>query len=188
MDYQQIIVFLFLLLGASTGATAWLHTLWTQRKHLVRYVVIDGVTLEAPAEWYCLQDGVRARLINGIGPDRWPAEYRTTLNLLTGFRPAADIHDVEYAVFRTRRERLAADRRFLLNCLRIMWYEAGGLYGLLRSPGRTLRRFLIARMMYRALRLFGRQAFDESSKVDVAVRGEDALPILPNDEEPTTEI
>lgn len=141
------------------------------------YAVVRGYTLEVPEGWYALSARELDALQNGIGPDRWPAGYREVLDEVTGLRAVADVHDVDYCIGRTKAARLAADRRFFLNCLRVILQDAGGWVGLIvRSNWKTaLLRVLLARALYRALRLGGRQAFVVSTKLDLTVRGQKAV-------------
>jgi hypothetical protein len=144
------------------------------------YAVVRGYRLEVPRQWPELEAaGVLPELQNGVGRDRWPKGYREALDELTGFRAAADVHDPDYCVGRTWRDRLAGDRRWLRNCGRIVWRDLGGWVGLLKMVLTVdVRRGWVAVLrlgsawaMYRALRLGGRQAFVCATKVDLRVRG-----------------
>jgi hypothetical protein len=143
------------------------------------YALVRGYRLAVPGGWYGLAGWELAALQNGIGPDRWPECYRWVLDAATGFRAAADVHDVDYCLGRTRKDRLVADRRFFANCLRVVLVDAGGWGGLLwRTSWRLAAvRLVLARGLYRALRLGGRQAFVVSTKLDVAVRGQQAMTV-----------
>ena len=144
------------------------------------HTTVSGYQLEVPAAWDRLTPWERDMLANGIGPDAWPPQRRRAFDEGTGFRAAADVHDVDYCLGRSRWDRLDADRRFRRNCLRIVLQDAGGWLGLvLRANWRaTFARTLAALAMYRALRLGGRRAFDAATKVDCAVRGSAAAPML----------
>lgn len=139
---------------------------------------VRGYLLVVPDAWYGLHAWEREALMNGIGPDRWPAARRAAIDAATGLRAAADVHDVDYCIGRTERDRRDGDRRFLRNCLRIILADQGGWLGLvIRGAWRaSFSRALVAWWMYRALRRFGRQAFLAASKVDIAVRGVSARP------------
>ena len=141
------------------------------------YAVVRGYRLEVPEGWQWLSEEERLALQNGIGPDRWPAGYRSMLDEFSGFRAVADVHDVDYCLGRTSEDRLAADRRFFVNCLRVIYADADGLSSIIfRGEWRVvLARVLLARAMYRLLRLGGRQAFVVSTKLDLQVRGQAAV-------------
>jgi len=139
------------------------------------YADVHGYELAVPDAWYDILDYERSALQNGIGPDRWPPLYCQLLDGLTGFHPAADVHDVDYCLGRTREDRLAADRRFWWNCLRIVLADLlkAGIWQV--SWRKVLARLLLARALYRALRLRGQQAFVVSTKLDLRVRGQAAV-------------
>lgn len=141
------------------------------------YANVRGYRLEVPEQWHSLTKAQRSALQNGIGPDRWPAGYRKMLDAFTGFRAVADVHDVDYCLGRTKADRLAADRRFFVNCLRVIYADCGGLGDIVfRGEWKiALARLLVARAMYRLLRLGGRQAFVVSTKLDLEVRGQAAV-------------
>lgn len=141
------------------------------------YAEIRGYWLAVPAAWETLTPPELAALQNGIGPDRWPEAYRWVLDAATGYRAAADVHDVDYCIGRTRAHRLAADRRFFGNCLRVVLADAGGWRGIVLRGGwrLALARVVLARALYRALRIGGRQAFVVSTKFDLRVRGQRAV-------------
>jgi len=143
------------------------------------YAQVRGYRLAVPDGWALLSYAELTTLQNGVGPDCWPDLYRQVLDALTGFRAAADVHDPDYALGRTRQDRLAADRRFFWNCLRIVLADAGGLSGVLWRSNwwKLLLRVVEARALYRALRLFGKRAFVASTKLDVATRGQKAVSI-----------
>lgn len=142
------------------------------------YAEVRGYLLEVPTAWYALRASQRQALQNGIGPDRWPALRRQALDAATGFRAAADVHDVDYCLARTEAERREADRRFLRNCLRIVLADNGGWLGLaIRGQWRASAALVVVALaMYRALRRFGGEAFAAATKVDIEVRGVAARP------------
>ena len=141
-------------------------------KRIASWAVVQGYTLEVPCAWYSLSAHERTEMQNGIGPDRWPEARRRALDAATGFRPAADVHDVDYCLGRTAQDRRDADRRFFRNCLRITLHDNGGWLGLaIRGNWRaSFTRALVAWGMYRALRAGGSAAFREATKVDAVVR------------------
>lgn len=144
------------------------------------YAQVRGYRLEVPEAWFALSPWELDQLQNGIGPDAWPPERRHILDAATGFRPCADVHDPDYCLGRTGADRKAADWRFLRNCLRVLLSDTHGWLGLLIRGGwlATGRRLLVAWIMFRALRLGGRKAFDAATKVDIAVRGAAAAPMV----------
>lgn len=152
------------------------------------YADIEGYDMEVGAHWFDLTPEQRASMMNGVGSASWDPKVRELIDRETGFRPAACSHDVDYGVYRTREERLLADRRMRRNCLRILFQDAGGWTGLLvaavflnlRAVLRFLRRALIAQALYRALRVGGLAAFNAGTKVDFEVRSVKAphVPIL----------
>lgn len=139
---------------------------------ITSWALIGAYTLEVPCAWYGLNAHELTEMQNGIGPDRWPEARRRVFDAATGFRPAADVHDVDYCLGRTRKDRKDADRRFFRNCLRIILHDNGGWLGLLiRGNWRaSFTRALVAWGMYRALRAGGSAAFREATKVDATVR------------------
>jgi len=144
------------------------------------YADVRGYRLEVPAAWDHITDLQVDQLQNGIGPDAWPPARRRLLDEATGLRPAADVHDVDYCLGRSRSDRKTADWRFLRNCLRVILQDSKGWLGLLiRGNWRaTATRALVAWLLFRALRLGGRRAFDAATKVDIAIRGRSASPML----------
>jgi hypothetical protein len=140
------------------------------------YAEIRGYRLEVPPGWDALSVAERVVLQNGVGPECWPEAYRAALDELTGFRAAADVHDVDYCLGRTSEDRLAADRRLFWNCMREVVADARGLLRAVTAEWKwTLARVLLARTMYRAVRVGGRQAFVMATKVDLRVRGQTAV-------------
>jgi hypothetical protein len=107
------------------------------------------------------------------------------LDEVTGFDASSQPHDIDYAVYRTAEERKIADERFFRNCIRVVITDVGGLTGILKilltstAKSRELfHRVMIARSLYRALRVGGLVAFNASSKLDFKVRGRKAAPIV----------
>lgn len=144
------------------------------------HATVRDYRLEVPAGWDRLTPWELDQLQNGIGPDAWPPARRRALDAATGLRPAADVHDVDYCLGRSKADRKRADFRFLRNCLAVILADAGGWLGLaIRGNWRaTATRALVAWVMFRALRVAGRRAFDAATKVDLAVRGKAAAPML----------
>jgi len=144
---------------------------------------VGGYRLEVPPGWADLTGRQRSAMQNGIGPDRWDEDARAKLDAGTQLKPAADVHDVDYCLGRTTQDRKDADQRFLRNCRKIIMKDAGGWIGRLVLGGifKAARRALVARLMYRALRLGGKAAFNAASKTDSKVRGTDA-PALADEE------
>lgn len=127
---------------------------------------VRGYVLEVPDGWHAFTDEQRAALQNGVGPEHWDDEARETLDKVTGLRAAADIHDVDYCLGLTSKDRKIADKRFFRNCLRIIRADVNGMLGLIVNGGFTkaFRRIVVARTLYRALRTGGKKAFNASPK------------------------
>lgn len=144
------------------------------------YATVRGYRLAVPELWSRISPWELEHLQNGIGPDAWPEARRRVLDEATGLRPAADVHDVDYCLGRTPQDRKAADWRFLANCGRVILADSGGWLGLaIRGNWRaTAVRALVAWAMYRALRIGGLRAFEAATKVDRAVRGAAAAPMV----------
>lgn len=134
---------------------------------------VRGYMLEVPSMWDRLTSAERQAMQNGIGPERWDPDAREVLDKATKLTAAADVHDVDYCVGRTKQDRKEADWRFLKNCCIVILEDSGGWLGLLILGGifKAIRRFIVAWGLYRALRLFGNKAFREATKVDIAIRG-----------------
>ena len=123
---------------------------------------VRNYVLEVPAFWANYSDDERRLMTNGIGVDWMPERMRDLLERVSGFLPAADVHDFEWEVlgraFRNhrfgRREYQwlieASDKRFYRNCRAIMRQDGDTLF---RHPFRFLRRRRIAKLFYRAVRL-----------------------------------
>ncbi len=140
------------------------------------YDIVDNYEVEVSWQWLELTPEERDALSNGIGADSWPPEFCNALDEATGFRAASLPHDGDYNVYRTEDERLIADRRFFRNCLRILLQDYKGWLGLLvisitntKKLKEFIRRLLIARMLYRALRVGGKIAFERATKLEFKV-------------------
>jgi hypothetical protein len=141
------------------------------------YDNVRGYKLEVPGGWFKLTPDQRLAMQNGIGPESWSAESRHAIDDGTKLTAAADVHDVDYCLGRTAADRKAADKRFRMNSFRIIKEDAGGWLGMLVMGGifRAGRRAFFAQVMYRALRISGKDAFDAATKLDIAVRGEENI-------------
>jgi hypothetical protein len=142
------------------------------------YDLVDGYELEVSWQWHELTEAQRNAMVNGIGAECWPPELRELLNGATGFCAPSRPHDVDYNVYRTKDERRMADCRLFRNCIRVLLQDASGwrnLAGLLLTDRPRVRRLwhrlLIARAIYRCVRVGGLPAFNAASKVDFIVRG-----------------
>ena len=130
------------------------------------FSTVRGYRLEVHERWGELNQYQRRRLQNGIGPERWPASRRRAIDQATGFRAAADVHDIDYCLGTDEAARRTGDRRMLRNMARIVLADAGGAMGLLIRGGwrQAFGRLVTAWIMYRALRRFGRPAFESATK------------------------
>jgi hypothetical protein len=57
---------------------------------------VNGYKLEVPEWWNNLSQAERDLMCNGMGLSWWPESVRFLIDHLTGFRAAADVHDVEW--------------------------------------------------------------------------------------------
>jgi len=140
------------------------------------YDVVDGYEMEVSWQWLEVTPSQRKAMCNGVGPEKWPSAARTALDSFTGFVAASKPHDVDYVIYRTKDEKLIADQRFFRNCVRIVVADAGGIVSFaltcLTPTGlrKQFHRLLLARALYRALRVGGMAAFEAASKLDFEVR------------------
>ena len=121
----------------------------TEKRNLARKLKLSG--------WWLFRDGERAaQSCNGIGAEWFPAWLRWVINtMFPELVIIADIHDIRYDMGGTPADRRKADAEFLANG----YIVAEAMYGKF-FPVRRLAE-LTVRLMYRALRVAGRLAWDE---------------------------
>jgi len=139
------------------------------------YADILGYRLEVCWQWFELTASQRAGMANGVGAASWSPELRRAIDDLTQYKGPSVPHDVGYNVKRTWDGQLLEDCRFFRNCLRVVIQDEGGLFQMClhmlwpASCWRIVKRVLLARTLYRALRAGGSKAFDAADKVKFAV-------------------
>lgn len=123
-----------------------------QKRNLARKLKLSG--------WWLFRDGERAaKSCNGIGAEWFPAWLRWVINtMFPELVIIADIHDIRYDMGGTPADRRKADAEFLANG----YIVAEAMYGRLFPVRRAAE--LTVRLMYRALRVAGRLAWDEKGK------------------------
>ena len=106
--------------------------------------------------WWLLRDGERAaKSCNGIGAKWFPGWLRWIINtLFPHLVIIADIHDIRYKIGGDLYSRRKADTEFLANGYTV----AEEIYG--KFPPVRFGAELVVRMMYRALRIGGRLAWE----------------------------
>lgn len=120
----------------------------TEKRNLARRLGLSG-------HWLLRNIDRAQRACNGIGADWFPALLRWVIN--TCFPEMviiADIHDVRYAIGGDLYARRMADTEFLANGYVIAEEKYGKI-----PPVRYIAE-LVVRLMYRALRLGGRLAWE----------------------------
>jgi hypothetical protein len=122
---------------------------------------VRGYILAVPDWWHGFTPEQLAAYQNGIGIEAMPPQLRWTLNHVSGFLPAADVHDVEwgaaakgykhhkYGKPRYAALLLEADMRFRDNCQAIIDQDGDTPW---RHPLRWTRRKALRRAFYRAVR------------------------------------
>lgn len=127
------------------------------------YDCIEGYWLEVGPTWYELGPEQRAALCNGVGGESQPQWQRDLLARLPYLYPASFPHDIDYYSGGSSEDRLAADKRFRRNCLRVAKAHIGGFWSrLFCAPTRA--RWLVALgfvdAAYFALRIWGCNHFN----------------------------
>ena len=106
--------------------------------------------------WWLLRDGERAaKSCNGIGAAWFPGWLRWVINtMFPHLVIIADIHDIRYDIGGDLYSRRKADTEFLANGYTV----AEEIYG--KFPPVRFGAELVVRLMYRALRIGGRLAWE----------------------------
>lgn len=136
------------------------------------YDCIDGYRLEVGPTWYEYSPDQRAALCNGVGSEDQPQWQLDLLARLPYLLPASRPHDIDYYSGGSSEDRLAADKRFRRNCLRVAKAHIGGFWSrLFRAPTRA--RWLMAHSViqsaYLALRIWGRNHYNYTAMQEAAV-------------------
>lgn len=121
----------------------------SEKRNLARKLGLSG-------HWLLRNIDRAQKSCNGIGAEWFPAWLRWIVN--TAFPELviiADIHDIRYDMGGTPADRRKADAEFLANG----YVVAEAMYGRLFPVRRAAE--LTVRLMYRALRVAGRLAWDE---------------------------
>ena len=120
----------------------------TEKRNLARRLGLSG-------HWLLRNIDRAQKSCNGIGADWFPAWLRWVINIcFPEMVIIADIHDVRYAIGGDLYARRMADTEFLANGYNI----AEEKYG--KIPPVRYAAELVVRLMYRALRIGGRLAWE----------------------------
>jgi len=81
--------------------------------------------LEASDAYWETPPSELARICNGMGAASWPAWLRAAMSSPAfcwgvSLRPAADIHDFDYVLGQSEKDRVAADKRFGRNMMTLV--------------------------------------------------------------------
>jgi hypothetical protein len=102
-----------------------------------RLTYIEGYLLDAGPNWWKYTGDERKNIINGVGPDAWPAGARCALDRLPFLLPASWPHDIDFHAGGTDEDRRAADLRFRDNCFRAAerYFDCGFWRGFVKGCG-----------------------------------------------------
>jgi hypothetical protein len=121
--------------------------------------------MEVPDYWDALSADFIREADNGCGLASWPERLRKLIDLYSGFKPPAAVHDVEWAMaervvqFGDRESLLRyeeliheSNRRFRRNCMTV---TIGVSTPLWRHPLKRFRRWRVACRFYRYVQIGG---------------------------------
>jgi len=130
----------------------------------VHKAFVHGFDLEVPAWWDSVSQHTKDLMCNGMGLEWWPEVVRKIIDSITGFRAAADVHDVEFGhaaqllvsgkigleAYDYRID--IANWRFRRNMLRITEHRG---YRWWKNPVAYIRRRIRIRICYKAVLVGG---------------------------------
>lgn len=137
-----------------------------------------GQKLDVPAWWNKYTDEAKQSWCNGIGAEgQHPRIAAALAKLPAALQLPSDIHDGEYHVGGDSRDRLRADRRWRRNVIGMASRLYGPWWKRLYTPTlRLAHSFAVASALvgYRALRVWGGNAFHYTAIEDKHIENKDA--------------